>query len=138
MIREIVKDENLLKQKSTNFIFGEDEYLIQDMLDTANAHNENCAGLACIQIGVAKRVVLVRQGNNFIPFINPKIIKKSPKTYIAREGCLSLDGYRIVQRHNSVKVMWTTQNGKTKVQEFNGFIAQIIQHECDHLNGVLI
>lgn len=138
MIREIVKDENLLKQKSTNFIFGEDEYLIEDMLDTANAHKYRCAGLACIQIGIAKKIILVRQNDKFIPFINPVIIKKSSKTFMAEEGCLSLDGIRTVKRHRSVKVMYSTVQGKRKVQEFNGFTAQIIQHECDHLNGVLI
>lgn len=138
MIKEIVKDENILRQKSELFVMGEDDCLITDMIDTANANKDNCAGLACIQIGVAKRVILVRQGDNFIPFINPMIIKKSPKTYIAREGCLSIDGYRIVQRHNSIKVMWTTQNGKRKVQEFNGYFAQILQHEIDHCNGILI
>lgn len=138
MIREIVKDENLLKQKSTNFIFGEDDYLIEDMLDTANAHKERCAGLACIQIGIAKKIILVKQNDKFIPFINPVIIKKSPKTFIAQEGCLSLDGIRPVKRHRSVKVMYSTVQGKLKVQEFNGFIAEVIQHECDHLNGVLI
>ena len=138
MIKEIVKDENILRQKSKFFVVGEDDYLITDMLDTANAHKENCAGLACIQIGVAKRVILVRQGDNFVPFINPMIIKKSPTTYMARESCLSLDGYRIVKRHNSVKVVYTNMKGKRKVQEFNGYIAQIIQHEVDHCNGLLI
>lgn len=138
MIREIVKDENLLKQKSTNFVFGEDDYLIEDMLDTANAHKERCAGLACIQIGIAKKIILVKQNDKFIPFINPVIIKKSPKTFIAQEGCLSLDGIRAVKRHRAVKVMYSTVQGKLKVQEFNGFIAEVIQHECDHLNGVLI
>ena len=138
MIKEIVKDENILKQKSEQFVLGEDDYLIQDMLDTANAHKDNCAGLACVQIGIPKRVILVKQNGDFVPFINPRVIKKSSQTYVAREGCLSLDGYRVVQRHNSVKVMWTTQNGKTKVQEFKGVVAEILQHEIDHCNGVLI
>ena len=138
MIRDIVKDENVLRQKSEPFVFGQDDYLITDLLDTANAHKDNCAGLACIQIGVAKRIVLVRVGDNFIPFINPVIFKKSPKTYIAQEGCLSLEGLRTVKRHKSVKVMWTDQNGKRKVQEFSGYVAEILQHEIDHCNGVLI
>lgn len=138
MIKEIVKDENILKQKSERFVLGEDDYLIQDMLDTANAHKDNCAGLACIQIGTPKRVILVKQNDDFVPFVNPMVIKKSPQTYVAREGCLSLDGYRVVKRHNSVKVVWTTQNGKTKVQEFKGVVAEILQHEIDHCNGVLI
>ena len=79
MIKEIVKDENILRQKSELFVMGEDDYLITDMIDTANANKDNCAGLACIQIGVAKRVILVRQNDNFVAFINPVIIKKALK-----------------------------------------------------------
>lgn len=138
MVKEIVKDEAILRQKSEVFKLGEDDYLIEDMLDTANAHKEICAGLACIQIGVPKRVILVRQGSKFIPFINPMIIHKSKKTYIAREGCLSLDGIRTVKRHTSVKVVFTDTHGKRQVKDFIGSTAEIIQHECDHLNGILI
>lgn len=138
MIKDINKDTDSLSQKSLPFVLGEDDYLIKDMLDTAEAHKENCVGLACIQIGVPKKVILVRQGDKFIPFINPMIIKKSHGTYEADEGCLSLEGTRRVRRHNSVKVVWTTREGKRKVQEFNGFIAQILQHEIDHCNGILI
>lgn len=138
MVKEINKDTESLRQKSQSFIFGEDDYLITDMLDTANAHKENCVGLACIQIGVPKRVILVRQGLSFIPFINPVIIKKSTGTYLAEEGCLSLDGTRQVKRHRTIKVMWQDTKGKQKVQEFSGFVAQIIQHEVDHCNGLLI
>lgn len=138
MIKEIVKDENILRQKSELFVIGEDDYLITDMIDTANSHKDNCAGLACIQIGVAKRVILVKQNNSYVVFINPMIIKKNPKTYITKEGCLSLDGMRAVKRHKSVKVVYTTIQGKRKVQEFNGYVAQIIQHEIDHCNGILI
>jgi peptide deformylase len=138
MIRDIVKDESILTQKSEHFIFGEDEYIIQDLLDTANEHKENCAGLASIQIGIPKRVILVRQGDRFVPFINPMIIQKSPKTYIATEGCLSLDGQRTVQRHASVKVVWRTPDGTRKVQMFNGYVAEILQHEIDHCNGIII
>ena len=138
MIRKIVKDENILRQKSELFVMGEDDYLITDMLDTANAHKGNCAGLACIQIGIAKRIILVRQNNKFIPFINPVIIKKSPQTYIANEGCLSIKGLRTVKRHKTVKVAFTTLQGKRKVQEFSGYVAEIIQHEVDHCNGILI
>ncbi len=138
MIREIVKDETILKQKSVSFVFGEDDYLIQDMLDTANKHIENCAGLASIQIGVPKKIILVKQKDNYSVFINPMIIKKSLETYVANEGCLSVDGIKPVKRHRSVKVVWTTPQGKKKVQEFKGFIAEVIQHECDHLHGILI
>ena len=138
MIRDIVKDTAVLQQKSLPFVFEEDEFLIPDLLDTAKAHGENCVGLAAIQIGIPKRVILVRFGKNFIPFINPMIIHKSTKTYEADEGCLSLEGTRRVKRHKSVKVVWTEPSGKKRVQEFIGFPAQILQHEIDHCNGILI
>lgn len=138
MIVPIIKDTEILTQKSVSFIFGKDDYLIRDMIDTANAHKENCVGLACIQIGVPKRIILVKQNDKYNVFINPTIIKKSPKTYMTQEGCLSVDGIHTVKRHNSIIVMWTTALGKIQVREFNGFDAEIIQHEYDHLNGKLI
>ncbi len=140
MVKYINKDIESLSQKSVAFDLNSDAdgELLRDMLDTAEANKENCVGLAAIQIGVAKRAILVRMGDNFVPFLNPTIIHKSPKTYVADEGCLSLDGTRSVKRHSSVKVVWTEPNGKKRVREFNGFIAQIIQHEVDHCNGVLI
>lgn len=138
MIKEIVKDTEILTQKSEKFVIGQDEHLIQDMLDTANEHADHCVGLACIQIGVPKRVILVKQGDKFVPYRNPVIIKKSPKTYRAEETCLSLEGKRTVRRHNQIKLLYSDKNGKSKMETFGGFVAQIIQHECDHLNGVLI
>ena len=138
MVKDIIKDPSILTQKSEPFVFGQDDHIIQDLLDTANAHKENCAGLAAPQIGELKRVIMVRQGDKFVPFINPKITMKSRETYMAEEGCLSLDGKRKVKRHYSVMVSYTTKNGKNKVQQFSGYIAEIIQHEVDHLDGVLI
>jgi peptide deformylase len=138
MVRKITKDLEILSQKSENFIPGLDDHLITDMLDTANAHKDNCAGLACIQIGVPKRIILVRSGDGFMVFCNPAIVKRSAKTYMATEGCLSLDGSREVKRHNSVMVSWVTPKGKRNVREFTGWIAEILQHEIDHCNGILI
>lgn len=138
MVREIVKDPEFLSKKSETFIFGQDDHIIQDLLDTVNAHKENCAGLAAPQIGELKRVIVVRMNDKFVPFINLKIIKKSPGVYHTMEGCLSLDGQRNVKRHYTIMVSYTTTNGKNKVQQFGGDIAQIIQHEVDHLNGILI
>ena len=138
MIKEIVKDEKILTQKSERFEFGKDDYLIKDMIDTAEHYKDNCAGLACIQIGIPKRVILVRQGDKFIPFINPMMVQRSNKTYIAKEKCLSVDGVRTVRRFNAIKVIYSTQENKTKCMTFSGFTAQIIQHEIDHLNGILI
>lgn len=147
MVREIVKDIDILKKKSDRFEFdnisdmtinyGSDQ-LIQDLLDTADAHREECLGLASIQIGVPKRVIIVRINNKFIPFINPTIIQKSKATYSVKESCLSLDGEREVSRHHVIKVGYTARNGKPIVKTFRGITAQIIQHEIDHLNGILI
>lgn len=138
MVRKITKDLEILSRKSENFIPGLDDHLIVDMLDTANAHKDNCAGLACIQIGINKRIILVRDGDDFKVFCNPAIVKRSAKTYMATEGCLSLDGSREVKRHNSVMVSWVTPKGKRNVKEFTGWIAEVLQHEIDHCNGILI
>ena len=138
MVREIIKDTEILAQKSERFVIGQDEHLIKDMLDTANAHKDNCVGLACIQIGVPKRGILVKHGDKFVPYINPMIVSRSPITYVAEEGCLSVDGLHKVKRHYSIKLIYADRNGKTKSGIFNGFLAEIIQHECDHLNGILI
>lgn len=137
-VREIIKDTAILAQKSEPLIFGQDDHIIQDMLDTAEFHKENCAGLAAIQIGVAKKIILVRHGDRFVPFINPHIIKRSPGTYCTKEGCLSLDGARTVKRHYNVMVSYTDRKGRRHTDTFADRTAQIIQHEVDHLNGVLI
>lgn len=105
MIREIVKDTEILTQKSEKFVVGQDEPLIQDM-----------------------------QGDKYVPYRNPSIIGKSPKTYTAEETCLSLEGKRTVRRYKQIKLLYVDKNGKSKMQVFSGFVAQIIQHECDHLN----
>ena len=148
MVKEIIKDVDFLQKTSDRFYFAgdyidgtmgsNDEYLIQDMLDTAEHHKDNCIGLAAVQIGVLKRIIVVYMGGKFVPFINPVIIQRSRGTYMTKEGCLSLDGLRDVRRHDSIKVAYTTKNRKTKVQTFKGITAQIIQHEVDHLNGKLI
>jgi peptide deformylase len=140
MIKEIVKDEEFLSQKSEKFIFGEDDYIIQDLIDTAEAHKDNCAGLAAPQIGYLKRVVIVRIGNEgYLPMINPVIFSKRGGTRICSEGCLSLEGMRDVKRHKEILYKYENIDGKTIVSRpIKGYLAQVIQHEVDHLNGVLI
>lgn len=138
MSREIIKDKDILSQKSERFVFGEDDYLIKELIDTANEHKERCLGLACNQIGVPKRIIVVKQGDNYIPFINPIIVKKSTDFFMANERCLSLEGQRDVRRYTKIKLVYSTSKGKSVGKEFFGLTAQIIQHLCDHLNGVLI
>ena len=138
MVKEIIKDETILTQKSEQVSVEEAQEIITDLLDTAYHHIDNCAGLATPQIGVLKRVVVVRNGNTFFPMINPVIIKKSGKKFVNTEGCLSLDGCRNVERYSSVLVGYIDKSGKRITKTFNGTLAIIIQHETDHLNGKLI
>ena len=137
-IKDIVKDTAILTQKSVPFVFGEDDAIIQDLQDTATAHEDNCAGLAAIQLGIPKRVIVVKEGNKFVTYINPVIVKRSRESYMATEGCLSLEGAHTVRRYKSVMVSYTTASGKKKSKTFDGFVAEILQHEIDHCNGVLI
>lgn len=138
MIKEIVKDENILTQKSEQVSIEEAQEIITDLLDTANHHIDNCAGLAAPQIGISKRVVVVRNGDHFFPMVNPVVVKKSGKKFLNHEGCLSLEGIRAVERYSSVLVNYTDGKGKRQTKTFNGTLAIIVQHETDHLNGVLI
>ena len=138
MIAKIITDPNILAQQSEDFVFGQDEWLLQDMLDTANEHKASCAGLAAIQIGVPKRVILVRKGNDFFFLINPTILKYDGGSYYTTEGCLSVDSTNAVRRYRSVMVGYMTKCGKKCVKTFTGYTAQIIQHEVDHLNGITI
>lgn len=138
MIKEIVKDEEILTQKSEQATVEEAQEIITDLLDTAYHHIDTCAGLAAPQIGVNKRVIVVRNGNTFFPMVNPVIVKKNGKKFVNTEGCLSLDGLRNVERYSTVLVAYTDRNGKRITTTFNGTLAVIVQHEVDHLNGKLI
>lgn len=139
MIKEIVKDIDFLKQKSEDFNFETDKDLIQDLLDTAEYHSINCAGLAAPQIGIHKRAIVILTNAGFKPMLNPVIFWKDLKSkYNAVEGCLSLDGEREVKRFRRIKVKYINENRITIIKQFDGYQAQIIQHEVDHLNGILI
>ena len=138
MIKEIVKDTEFLTQKSEQVSVEEAQEIITDLLDTAGHHIDECAGLAAPQIGVHKRVVVIRNGNTFFPMINPVVVKKSGKKFVNHEGCLSLEGTRAVERYSSVLVGYLDKSGKRITKTFNGILAIIVQHETDHLNGVLI
>ena len=139
MIKEIVKDVEFLKQKSEDFSFETDKDLIQDLLDTAGHHGTNCVGLAAPQIGVHKRAIVILTNAGFKPMLNPVIFWKDLKSkYNTVEGCLSLDGERETKRFRRIKVKYTNENKVTIIKQFDGYQAQIIQHEVDHLNGVLI
>ena len=139
MIKNIIKDVEFLKQKSEDFNFETDKDLIQDLLDTAKHHGANCVGLAAPQIGVHKRAIVVLMSTGFRPMLNPVVFWKDLKSkYNTVEGCLSLDGERETKRFRRIKVKYTNENGATIIRQFDGVQAQIIQHEVDHLNGILI
>ena len=138
MIKDIVKDTDILTQKSESVSIEEAQEVITDLLDTANHHIDNCAGLAAPQIGVHKKVIVVRTGNSFFPMVNPVIIKKSGRKFVNNEGCLSLEGSRNVERFPTILVSYSDRSGKRVTKTYNGLMSVIIQHEVDHLNGVLI
>ena len=136
MIKPITKDPIFLAQKSVPATIL-DLPVAQDLKDTLEAHREGCVGMAANMIGVNKRIIIFDDHGSATVMFNPEIIKCSGK-YDAEEGCLSLDGVRPVRRYKSIKVQWQTRDMKPRVKAFTGFTAQIIQHEVDHLAGIII
>ena len=137
MIKEIIHDPIFLSLKS-EIATKDDLQVAQDLLDTLIAHKDGCVGMATNMIGVRKRIIAFDNGGTYTVMFNPEIIKKS-EPYDAEEGCLSLlGGPRKCKRYRTVKVRWQTANFQTRIKTFTGFTAQIIQHEVDHCDGVLI
>ena len=137
MIREIVKDKERLIQKAVEAT-KEDLYVIDDMVDTAKANEEICVGLAANQIGEGVRIIVVKMGKQFIPLVNAKNINHSKATYEAEEACLSHEGTKQTTRYSSIEVEYRDRAFRKKKQKFTGFVAQVIQHELDHCEGILI
>lgn len=137
MIKEIVKDPIFLSQKSEK-ASKEDKQVITDLLDTINANAERCVGLAANMIGVRKTILVALIGNKFEIMVNPVITDHSKLTYETEEGCLSHIGERKTTRFKAITVEYLDRNFKKKKQTFKDFEAQIIQHETDHFNGVII
>ncbi|CEQ24490.1 peptide deformylase [[Clostridium] sordellii] len=136
MIRNIVKDVSFLAQKS-EIATKDDIEVVNDLIDTLNANLDNCVGMAANMIGVKKRILVFSVGSIIVPMINPVILKKE-KTYEAEESCLSLIGFRKTIRYENIEVEYLDINFKKHKQVFNGFTAQIIQHEVDHFEGIII
>jgi N-formylmethionyl-tRNA deformylase len=136
MIKPIVKDILFLGQKSEEATKN-DTVVIDDLIDTLRANLENCVGLAGNMIGVKKRILVFTVGNLIVPMINPVILKKE-KLYETEESCLSLIGFKKTKRYETIKVEYLDRNFKKQKQVFTGFIAQIIQHEMDHFEGIII
>ena len=136
MIKPIVKDILFLGQKSEDATKN-DIVVIDDLIDTLRANLENCVGLAGNMIGVKKRILVFTVGNLIVPMINPVILKKE-KLYKTEESCLSLIGFRRTKRYEMIELEYLDRNFKKQKQVFTGFTAQIIQHEMDHFEGIII
>ena len=137
MVKELIHDPILLSIKS-EVATKEDLQTAQDLLDTLTAHKDGCVGMAANMIGVQKRIIAFDNDGTYMVMFNPEIIKKSG-AYDTEEGCLSLlGGPRNCKRYQTIKVQWQTAEFQTRIKTFTGFPAQIIQHEVDHCDGVLI
>ena len=137
MIKELMHDPIFLGGKSEVATI-EDLQTAQDLLDTLTAHKDSCVGMAANMIGVRKRIIAFDNEGKYMVMFNPEIIKKSDP-YQTEEGCLSLlGGPRPCKRYKSIKVQWQTAEFQTRIKTFTGWTAQIIQHEIDHCDGILI
>jgi len=136
MIQPIVHDRLFLSQKSAPATTA-DLGVAADLLETLRSHASECVGMAANMIGRAKRIIAFDNGGEYLVMFNPEILK-GEGSYETEEGCLSLPGRRAVTRYRSVRVRYQNAALKTRLKTFEGLPAQIIQHEIDHLDGILI
>lgn len=136
MIREICRDETFLAQKAAPAT-ADDLATAQDLLDTLTAHKDSCVGMAANMIGVCKRIIAFDNEGTYMVMFNPVIVRQSGP-YEAEEGCLSLSGVRKTKRFQTIKVQWQNEKFQTRLKTFTGWTAEIIQHEIDHCEGILI
>lgn len=137
MIKEIVKDHFLLSLKGQD-ANKEDAYIIQDLKDTLAFHHEHCVGMAANMIGYNKRILIFDDRKAYTIMVNPVVLKYSDTYYMSKEGCLSHSGQKEVKRYHKIKVQYLDEHFKLKIKTYEGFVAQIIQHEMDHFEGILI
>lgn len=136
MVKPIMRDLFFLRQRAEKATEADRQTAI-DLLDTLKAHEDGCVGMAANMIGVNKAIIAVNMGFMNVAMFNPKIAKRNGK-YEKEEGCLSLDGVRKCVRYQEIEVEYEDINFKRQRQKYSGWTAQIIQHECDHLNGIII
>ena len=137
MVKELIHDPIRLAQKSAPAA-AEDLQTAVDLMDTLSAHRESCVGMAANMIGVCKQIIVFVDGDGIVVMLNPQILKASEE-YETEEGCLSLlGGPRKTKRYRKIKVQYQTLEMQTRTKNFTGWTAQIIQHEVDHCNGILI
>ena len=137
MVKEVMHDPIFLALKSAPATI-EDLQLAKDLLDTLAANKDACVGMAANMIGVHKRIIVFDNEGTYMTMFNPEILKMSGP-YETEEGCLSLlGGPRSCKRYQTIKVQWQNEKFQTRIKTFTGWPAQIIQHEIDHCNGILI
>ena len=137
MVKELIHDPIFLAQKSRPAT-KEALNIAQDLLDTLNAHKETCVGMAANMIGASVRIIAFDNAGTYMVMLNPEIVKSSGE-YETEESCLSLlGGPRKTKRFQKIKVQYQTLDFQTRLKTYEGWTAQIIQHEVDHCNGVLI
>ena len=137
MIQPIMHDPLFLAQKSAPAT-PEDAPVARDLLDTLTAHSDTCVGMAANMIGSTKAIIAVREEDHLLLMYNPKIILHSLTSYKTEEGCLCLFGRRLCRRYDYITVRYEDENFHKKKKRFSGFTAEIVQHEMDHLQGILI
>ena len=136
MIRELCKDPIFLSRRAEPATL-QDLEVAGDLLDTLKAHKDGCVGMAANMIGVCKAIIAFENQGSHMVMFNPEILKKS-QPYETEEGCLSLPGSRKTTRYQVIKVRWQNEKFQERIKTFSGFTAQIIQHEIDHCQGILI
>lgn len=136
MVKEINKDIILLSQQSQPTT-DSDMSIAENLLDTLKANSERCVGMAANMIGELKNIIAVNDNGSYLVMYDPQIIK-ADKPYDTQEGCLSLDGVRNTKRYKKIKVRYLDSSRRLKIKTFEGYTAQIIQHEIDHCNGIII
>ena len=138
MVRELVKDQFFLWLKSVPMT-QDDLAVVEDLNDTLRAYSDECVGMSANMIGVNKAVIAIQPENSdeMVVMINPKIIKKSG-AYETEEGCMCLDGERKTTRHRNITIEYHDEEFKKHIKLYSGYIAEIIEHECDHLEGIII
>ena len=136
MVRQIIHDPLFLAQKSEPALLS-DSQIAADLMDTLLANRDSCIGLAANMIGVKKRIIVFFNGPLPMVMFNPAILRKHD-AYQAEEGCLSLTGFRKTTRWQEITVSWQDRKFRKQTGTFKGYTAQIIQHEVDHCDGILI
>ena len=136
MVRPIMKDPIFLGRKSEEAT-PEDLPVAADLLDTLKAHASECVGMAANMIGVPKRIIVFDCDGSYMTMLNPEIIRTG-EPFEAEEGCLSLTGARKTLRYRTIKVRYQNEKFQVRLKTFTGWPAQIIQHEVDHCNGIVI